>query len=247
MTNEELAVAIAQGRDDLLLPLWEQIRAFVKRQARRVCGRQGQLNGATVEDLMQSGYLAMVQAVSSYDPDSGTFLGWLAMYLRTEFSSACGYRGEKRDPLNDCLSLDATVSTDGGETTFAEMTPDPTDCYAETEEALYTESLHETLERAIVKLEPSRAEIMRRVYWSGETQSDVARALGVTPQMIHRQIRSGLYRMRTGCMARRLREFLNGEANLYTGVGRRAFEREGMSSVERAVLRLEQKQNRGAV
>jgi hypothetical protein len=35
MTNEELAVAIRDGQTELLPQLWESVRCFIKRRARR--------------------------------------------------------------------------------------------------------------------------------------------------------------------------------------------------------------------
>ena len=53
----------------------------------------------TVEDLYQSGYLALVDAVKSYDAGRGmSFIGWLALALRTAFAEAAG-RGAGGSPL----------------------------------------------------------------------------------------------------------------------------------------------------
>lgn len=78
MTNEELAVAVAQGRDDLQLQLWEQVCSFVQLMARRAIILSGGGSGVTTEDLTQQGYIAMMQAVKAYDPERGPFLHYLS-------------------------------------------------------------------------------------------------------------------------------------------------------------------------
>lgn len=88
MTNEELAVAVAQGRDDLQLQLWEQVCSFVQLMARRAIILSGGGGGVTTEDLTQQGYIAMMQAVKAYDPERGPFLHYLSFALRQAFADA---------------------------------------------------------------------------------------------------------------------------------------------------------------
>ena len=68
MTNEELATAIQEGREDLYPALWDQVKAFVAQQAwNRYCATGG-YGGVEVEDLIQSGFLALVESVGYYNP-----------------------------------------------------------------------------------------------------------------------------------------------------------------------------------
>ena len=67
MNNEDLAVKIQGGERELLPQLWEQVERFVRQQAyRRTC-----MGAVDHEDLYQSGFLAVVKAVGSYDPGHG--------------------------------------------------------------------------------------------------------------------------------------------------------------------------------
>ena len=113
MTNEELAIAVAQGQDDLQLQLWNQIKDFVRTKAYRAFALCGGRGGVSIEDLMQQGYIAMRQAIPTYNAEKGSFLAFFELWLRSAFAEACDYRTTKRDPLNSSFSLDAPV--EGGE------------------------------------------------------------------------------------------------------------------------------------
>ncbi|MEI3111115.1 MAG: sigma factor [Oscillospiraceae bacterium] len=70
MTNEELAVMIQGGRADLAPTLWKQVERFVAKQAHRWF-----LNNrrrVEFDDLDQSGFLAMMEAVRTFDPEGGS-------------------------------------------------------------------------------------------------------------------------------------------------------------------------------
>lgn len=242
MTNEELAVAIAQGRDDLQLQLWDQVKAYVHMRAYKVVTLSGGAGGATVQDLEQSGFLAMLRAVEKYDPARGSFLSCLTYYLQQEFAAVGGYRSTKRDPLDTCLSLDAPVTggEDGGEDmTYIDTIEDPQDLCGEVEEAIYTTQLHAALDSAIGEhLTARQAEIMREQYWQNKSASAIARERGVSFQNVTQQLHRGLQLLRRSSAARSLRDFLD-EENLYAGTGLRRFNVTGTSAVERAVLRRE--------
>lgn len=71
MTNEEL-VALIQGGDREKLPqLWEQVERFVAQQANRRLVLSGGLGGVEFGDLYNAGYLALVAAVDTFDPEAG--------------------------------------------------------------------------------------------------------------------------------------------------------------------------------
>ena len=79
MTNEELAVMIQGGQADLVPTLWEQVERFVAKQAHRWF-----LNNrrrVEFDDLYQSGFLAMMEAVRTFDPEGGSsFLSWMPLW-----------------------------------------------------------------------------------------------------------------------------------------------------------------------
>lgn len=77
MTNEELAALIQAGERERIPELWAQVEKYVWKQAnRRALSLEG-YGGVTEEDLYQSGFLALLDAVESYDHAAGmSFIGW---------------------------------------------------------------------------------------------------------------------------------------------------------------------------
>ncbi len=67
MTNEELVERVQAGERDTLSVLWTQVERFVAMQARRRLILSGGLGGVEFGDLYDSGYIALVAAVDTYD------------------------------------------------------------------------------------------------------------------------------------------------------------------------------------
>lgn len=93
-TNEELVQAIQDlqdsGKDarELLGELYEQNQKFIIKLARNYSGT------VEIDDLMQEGFLALVDAVTRYDTKTGcTFLNYFAYWLKAHFGKL--YAGTK--------------------------------------------------------------------------------------------------------------------------------------------------------
>ena len=236
MTNEELATAVAQGQTGLQVQLWEQVRGFVRLTAYRALVISGGRGGVTIEDLLQQGYIAMMQAVGTYDPERGPFLYHLSFALRRAFAEAGGYRSTKRDPLNDCSSLDAPIiGGEDSEDTYLNTVVDPCDQYDEADRRIYTEQLHGALDAALDSLSPKRAAVLRAMYWQEKANTEIAAESGVSVQNVGAAVRRGIDDIRRSKSIRALSQFLDERTSFYSGTGYRAFEASG-SAVERAVI-----------
>ncbi len=126
MTNEEFAAKIQAGERDQLIPLWDQVRRFAYQQARRwsAAGR----GGATAEDLVQEGFVALLDALERWRPDAGPFLSMYALRLKQAFTLATGQRTQRDrlDPLQDSTSLDAPLTDrEGDPLLLSDVIPDP--------------------------------------------------------------------------------------------------------------------------
>lgn len=70
MTNEEAAKRIKQGDKAAEVTLWQNVLGIIRLYAYRWCRAKAVLcarAGVTLEDLIQEGYFAMLEAVSAYD------------------------------------------------------------------------------------------------------------------------------------------------------------------------------------
>lgn len=78
-TNEQLVALIQSGEDrdgSYMLQLWQQVRRYAWTIAKRYSAH------ASVDDLMQEGFLSLYDSVSGYDPDAGSFLTYAGQWFR---------------------------------------------------------------------------------------------------------------------------------------------------------------------
>lgn len=210
MTNEELVALIQVGERDKLPELWEQVERFVALQARRRYLLSDGLGGVEVEDLYQSGYIALVAAADSYDPETGrSFISWHALALKTAFAEAGGYRSRKqaRDPLHRAGSLDAPIGGDEDNGTLVDLQADPTAAQAlqDVEDSIYLEQLHNALEKALNELPDQQSDTLRRRFYQNQSLKEIAASEGVYGSTVHQWQEKGLRALHR---RRELRQFV---------------------------------------
>lgn len=179
MTNEEFVVLIQGGKRDKLPELWAQVERFVAREARRRLVLSGWLGGVEFGDLYDAGYLALVSAVDTFDPEAGrSFVSWLALALKTAFAEAGGYRSRKqaRDPLHHAGSLDVPAGDDEDGTTLGEFQEDPQAAqeFQDAEDRLYSQQLGKALGAVLAELPVDQREAVRGRYWRGQVVDNKA-------------------------------------------------------------------------
>ena len=242
MSNEELVAVIQAGATERMGELWEQVRRFVIQQARRV-PLEGRAD-VELDDLIQSGYLALVDAVANYKPEQGAFLTVLGYRLRSQFAIATRFRSarQQRETLAGALSLDAPVSSDANADTLGYFQEDPAGMEAleNVEEKLWRKQLHEALETALAALPEQSAEVLRLRHYQGLTLADVGEIQGTTPERI-RQIENRAIRhlRKPSCQLRPFYDF-----DFYCGTGLGAFQHTGMSIQERYLVLEEDRKER---
>ena len=180
MTNEELAVLIQSGEREKLLELWEQVRRFIWRQAKRWAAYRN--SGMELEDFTQTGFLALIDAVYSYNTlGGGNFLTWYNLRLKSAFTEAAGLRTLRtaQDPLRHATSLDAPLTDDPGDPlTLADAVPDP-DAEAEMEDVDERDRqvrLHAAMETVLAQLPEDQMEAIKGKYYRGQHVDSKAHA-----------------------------------------------------------------------
>ncbi len=243
MTNEELAVLIQGGRSELLADLWTQTVAFIRKQAK---SRMHAVNSPAVdiEDLIQSGFLALAAAANTYDAGAGSsFLGWLDLHLRTAFNQAAGTWTErqKKDPIHGCISLNAPIGDEDGKT-LEDLQEDPTGQtpYEDIETWIFNQQLRQALEAALEQIPEVQAQTLRRRYFSGETQRQTAEAMGVSVQRAGQIEENAIRSLREPQVRCSLEECVEIHTPYYLHVGTAQFRRDHTSAVERIVFRREE-------
>ncbi len=232
MSNEELVKEIQEGRRELLGTLWEQVEKFIRREA----NRRPDTGAVDREDLYQSGYLALVAAVDSYDPkQETTFVGWLALHLKTAFNEASNFRtkGQRLDPMHQADSLSRPLGDeDAGELLDTVADPHGLHELQEVEKRIWQEELSHALESALNGLTETESDTLRRRYYRGQTTAQVAQETGRTAYEVQKDERRGLDSLRRGRVSASLRAFIEENTPYYLHVGAARFNTTRTSSVE---------------
>lgn len=249
MSNEELVAEIQAGATERMGKLWEQVEGLIKWKANRIMtvleGCPGR--GVEFEDLYQSGYLAMVAAVNTYDPTAGgNFATWLMYHLKSAFAEATGYRTQKgcQEPLNNYLSLDTPLTDDADSDSLMDLIADPSgqNGIISAEDALYREQLHDAMEEALSAIPEQYADALRLRYYDGLSLNRAGEIRGVSGERIRSMENKGIRLLRRSQIAGYLRPFY--DFDVYCGTGLGAFQRSGMSIQEHYLIREEERQKR---
>ena len=125
MDTNEIAAAVQVGQADAMA-LWTAVRRFTHDRAYRWERALGSRCGVTIDDLMQVGFLALLDALETWKPGEWSFLTVYGTTLKAAFATATGQRTQrdKRDPLQTCVSLDTPIE-EGDALTLGDVLTDP--------------------------------------------------------------------------------------------------------------------------
>lgn len=243
MTNEELAVLIQAGQQELMAQLWEQTERFIKMMAARLVRKLKPCNGVGFDDLVQSGYLALVEAAKRFDIERGfSFLTLLRLTLKGAFAECAGYRREaqKNNPLNGefTASMDAPFNKEADSTLHDITSNDPKPFHdSETDIRIFHEQLHEAVEDVFAMIGPEYSEVLKKRFFEGQTLKQISDKDGRSPERIRQLEAQALRRTRGAKCSRILQPFyLELRTPYFLRVGPRRFQNTGSSSVEEIML-----------
>lgn len=241
MSNEELAVAIRNGDSSLSETLWQQIKGFVWKQARRWALAWQQRKYFDIEDLVQSGYIAMIAAVRGFDPESGSFLTILNYCLLTEFSKVVGCRTKTQlqDPLSEAYSLDEPINGEDHSDSFrtlADTIKAEEPGFEAIEEADFRTHLAKAVRDAVADLPDQQRRTIEQHFLNGKSYKDIAAELNVSQSRIGQVSKDGIKALRSGQHAPELSYYLFGARNFYKKTGFSAWKQSQCSAVEREVF-----------
>ncbi len=205
MTNEELVEQIQNGDRTLMESLWLQVERFVAQQANRFMARKYALNlptaGMTFDDLYIEGYFALEKAVRSFSADKGSFIGWLAFYLRSAFQAALramGGRTYRMNPLDVAVSMDTPLDEgDPDAETLADVVADPSvDVAGSVEEKVWGEELHAAVERELGELTERESAVLRMTYYDERSAGQIAEVLSISEKDVRALQQRSMNRLR---------------------------------------------------
>lgn len=247
MSNEELVEAIQSGENERMGELWAQIEKFIAWKAQRIMTTMDKSSTIEVDDLIQSGYFALVAAVKSYKAGDGPFLKWLSYYLKTAFAETAGYRTAKmqNDPMRYALSMDYPIGEDS-DNTFGDIVPDP-DAGAPMdaiEDGLWNEQLHAALDTALDAIPPQYSDVVRMRFYEGKALEEISQEIKVSRERVRQLENKGIKLLRGSEHACKLYPFY--EFDFYCGTGLQTFRNRGMSVQEQYLIIMENRRQREA-
>ena len=181
MINEGLARRIQQGERDLLLQLWEQVQRYAHDRAYKWFRATNGRGGQTVQDLEQEAFLALLEALEGWDKKAGPFLPWYSLRLKAASTAATAQRTQRdrKDPLQDCLSLDAPLTDREGDPFTLEDTI--LDQRAEDDlEAVEEREKQAAIWRVINSLQDDQRQVILLRYYHDMTREQTAQRLRLT-------------------------------------------------------------------
>ena len=244
MSNEDLVAAIQAG-DDRMGELWGQVSGFIAMRANRIMPALEGPADIDLDDLIQSGYLALVDAVAEYRPGDATFLTFLGYHLKTAFAETTRFHSlrEQREAKTAVLSLDAPVTDDAGAPlTLSDQIRDPAgECMLEeVEHRIWLDQLKKDVAVALRDLPEDQRALLRQRFWDGKTLKELAKSIGVSVENVRQRERKALQNLRKPSSARQLRPYY--DFDFYSGTSLGAFRHSCMTIQERYLIQNENRQ-----
>lgn len=216
MELEELAARVKAGEPGAMLELWEAVRRFVEMKAR---GRARAGSRVPLDDLIQAGFLAVLDAAEQYTPgkENASFLSLLSFTLRNQWAEEAGTRTTRRDALRYADSLDApAVAGEEDSAPAADFIADEGAAlaFSSVEYRDFLRYCRRLIAAALDTLPEVQAAVIRRYYLEGRTLEAAADLCGLSSKQAASNAREqGLYRLEHGRYRRELRDCLEGLAD----------------------------------
>ena len=162
--------------------VYEQNKGLLVMMARRyarVCALDG---AVSMEDLLQAGFVGLMRAADSYDPDAGkSWSSWACWHIQMEFNSILGLRRGHFTRPHTCASrLDQPLSSEDADgLTAADMLPD--ESLPDADEGLLRSELRRYVREAVGRLKSdNQRKIVEMCKLEGRSYRQAAESLGVS-------------------------------------------------------------------
>lgn len=219
MTNEEIVNRIQSGEKDLIADLWEVNQALVYKIAWHYTKPTGDYPPYYDEtgrqfpnpDILQELYLAMVDAVDSYNPDRGA--NFISFYYRmAEWHLISYFKTQaliKGHP-DAVMSLDYTYNAEGD--TMADFISDDGECSDSMEDDLYRQQLRRVWDILPKHLTGRENEVIFLKYKDGECPDSMSEHTNLSKQRLYDLEQSAIKKLRR---CREIQNLHGGQTHLY--------------------------------
>lgn len=173
--REELAARIKAGEKSLLPMLWGECRGTVIIMAAKYRSIIEQNAFVNMEDFIQCGYFAMLEAVEAYNPEKGyKFTSYMTFKYKKQIYKMFGNvrEGDKRIFPAAASSLNITLENDGHETELLEMLEDKSAGSIESD--YEKKELQQIVRKAVGKLPERERYVIQEIYFNGRAKTEIA-------------------------------------------------------------------------
>lgn len=244
METEDIVVQIQNGHFELLEELWNREHKLIGLWANKFYSQYAwdgvDPSGYEKEDLKQTGYFALVDAVEHFDPSKGKFNAILFWYVKHAFQDAIGAAHRRKpDLLNLCESLNVPIDSDDPDgTTKLDMVADNRNYIEAVEERIYHDELHQALESALDLLPDVQSNVIKDEFYNGKTVTQISQEQGQSISAVCNQRNAGFRKIRTSHARKSLEQFLDDRINYYAGCSVDQFNITHSSATEKNAFRL---------
>ena len=168
--------------------LCKENKGLVYHIAKRYADAARKSATADLDDLAQAGYIGLIRAAQTYQPDKGkTWASWACWYIQGEMAAALGRN--RIDAVT--LSLDKPLAEDG-EDTLLDTLPGDADTSADADHAEMRQAVRDSVSGLA---NPQHREAIERVYWQGQTLKGAAVAMHRAAPTVAAFLRAGMRQM----------------------------------------------------
>jgi RNA polymerase sigma-70 factor, ECF subfamily len=178
LSDEILATQVARGNSAALETLYDRYASTVLGLSLKVIGDQ-----ALAEDVLQETFWRVWQSAATYQPQRGSFAGWMFRIARNLAIDA--YRRRKVRPQT-------MPDVNEGEPVLDQV-PDP---QIDVAEQVQSNIQHRQVRIALSSLPRLQQQVIEMAYFYGMTRQEIAEATGEALGTIHTRARLGLQKLR---------------------------------------------------
>jgi len=178
LSDEILAARVVQGDSAALEALYDRHASIVLGVLLKVIGDR-----ALAEDALQETFWRVWKSASSYEPQRGSFTGWLFRIARNLAIDAHRRVNVRPQVLGNADDMDS----------LADRTPDPDKDVPEQAQA---DLRNRQVRSALAALPRVQRLVIEMAYFYGMTRQEIAEATGEALGTIHTRARLGLQKLR---------------------------------------------------
>ena len=178
VSDEVLASRVARGDSTALETLYDRHASTVLAVSLKVIGDR-----AAAEDVLQETFWRVWRSASTYQPQRGSFTGWLFRIARNLAIDL--YRRRNVQPLE-------MIVTDNNDS-ILDQVADPNMDVAEQAQSTFK---NRQVRKALVSLPQVQRQVIEMAYFHGMTRQEIAEVTGEALGTIHTRARLGLQKLR---------------------------------------------------